>query len=122
MTRNALRAIWLAIGWVMVVVIWIISLIPLRDIPALDFEFSDKLEHMVAYLILMTWFGVAYANSRWLRVAGWLTLMGIGIEIAQRQTGYRMFDLLDIVADLLGIAAAWAVLPLITRHNRSLAP
>jgi glycopeptide antibiotics resistance protein len=34
--------------------------------------------------------------------------MGIAIEFLQRMTGYRTFDVLDMVANAVGVLLGWA--------------
>ena len=50
-----LRTLWLAMGWFWIAVIFYLSLTPHPPEPA-SFENADKLEHMLAYGLLMLWF------------------------------------------------------------------
>lgn len=102
---------WLTAGWVMVVAVVLLSLTP--NLPVkVSVANVDKLEHAVAYLVLMAWFGglSPRAVHRW--VALGLLALGALIEVAQGLSGYRSADRWDLVADGLGIALGW----LIARH------
>lgn len=103
------RRVWLATGWLWVVGVWILSLMPMPPQP-LTFEFSDKLEHAAAYAWLMGWFAVAYRGCARLRAALALMAMGLAVEIAQGWSGYRYFEWADVLADAAGVAlAAWGM-------------
>ncbi len=97
-----LRPLWLAIGWAMLgTVVWL----SLTGAPpeVVDFPLSDKVEHLLAYSLLMGWFGQIYTATRSQR--GWLiglTLMGIAIEYLQGWSGLRYFDPADMLANTLG--------------------
>jgi VanZ family protein len=108
------RAAWVACGWLIAAAIVWLSLIP--SPPRLDVEQGDKLEHFVAYGVLMFWFCELYASrrSRLAYAVAW-TAMGIAIEFIQGAVGYRSYDPLDMLADaigvLLGFVAALALGP-----------
>ena len=58
----------------------------------------------------MFWFCVVYRAPRTrLAYAVGLIAMGIAIEYIQRWTGYRSFEVYDMVADALGVLLGWAV-------------
>jgi len=102
-----MRAAALAGGWMFAAAIVWLSLIPAP--PQLNVEHIDKLEHVVAYGVLMFWFAFLYRGAR-ARI-GYALLwvaMGVGLEFAQRATGYRSFELADMAADMLGVLAGWA--------------
>ena len=101
------RWLWLAIGWGMVAGVFILSLIPLEVDLA---EGRDKVSHFIAYGTLMFWFGMLYLPARQpLALAIALAGMGIGIEFLQKLTGYRSFDVADMLANAIGVAIGWAV-------------
>lgn len=68
---------------------------------------GDKINHIIAYGTLMGWFAQLYARSEHLFIAIYLLAYGIAIELAQGATGYRFFELLDILANSSGILIAW---------------
>ena len=89
-------------------IVWL-SLTPTP--PDIDFgvDDSDKLEHIFAYAPLMFWFCLLYARfgTRLAYAALWIA-MGIALEYAQRATGYRNFDVFDMLANALGVSIGWA--------------
>jgi len=101
-----MRALLLAGGWLYAVAIIWLSLTP--SPPQVDIESGDKLGHFLAYGLLMFWFGLLYRswNARIAYAAGWIAL-GVGLEFAQRATGYRSFELADMAADALGVLLGW---------------
>ncbi|GAB4127669.1 MAG: hypothetical protein Fur0040_10560 [Sideroxydans sp.] len=104
-----IRRTWLALGWLWLSGVWVLSLMPQPPQP-LTFEFSDKLEHAAAYAFLMVWFAVVYRGCARLRAALALLGMGLAVEIAQGMSGYRFFEWADVTADAVGILlAAWAM-------------
>lgn len=106
--------LWLAIGWLLVGLVIFESLRP--DPPSFDFvPYWDKWGHLLSYGILMGWFAQIYQKRRqriWIAAA--LVVLGIAIEFAQQQTGYRTFEYLDMVADgvgvLIGYGLSWTPL------------
>ena len=103
-----MRRLFLAIGWAMIAVILWLSLTP--QPPQVDFEHSDKVGHFLAYGGLMYWFCQIYRTSRArLACAAAFIAMGIAIEFVQRWTGYRSFEVYDMVADAIGVLLGWAV-------------
>jgi len=109
-----MRAALIAGGWLYAAALVGLSLIP--SPPDLGVEGGDKLEHFIAYALLMAWFGWLY-TSRIERIgyaALWIA-MGIAIEFAQRETGYRSFELADMAADALGVAAGAALAVIVSR-------
>ncbi|MCA1854142.1 MAG: hypothetical protein LC647_17665, partial [Beggiatoa sp.] len=66
----------------------------------------DKLMHVLTYATLTLWFIQLAPAERWIRIALWFVGMGVAIEIAQGQTGYRYFSFADMVANATGIVTA----------------
>ena len=105
---RAVRRAFLIVGWGLVGVIWWLSLTP--QPPRVDFEQSDKVGHFLAYGGVMFWFCVLYRQPRTrLAYAIGFIAMGVGIEYIQGWTGYRSFEVYDMVADALGVLLGWAV-------------
>jgi VanZ family protein len=107
MRASLLRRLFVAVGWALVGVILWLSLTP--QPPQVDFQQSDKVGHFIAYGGLMFWFCQLYrgARTRLAYAAGFIA-MGIAIEFLQRATGYRSFEVMDMVADAIGVALGWA--------------
>ena len=105
--RLILRRLSIAIGWGLVAAILWLSLTP--QPPHVDFEQSDKVGHFIAYGSLMFWFCQLYRNARTrVAYAAGFIAMGIAIEFVQGATGYRSFEVMDMVADAMGVLLGWA--------------
>lgn len=94
---------WLALGWVWIALVIYLSLTPRP--PEIDLIAGDRIGHVLAYAFLMLWFAQLY-RPRPIKFAIALGLVGLGIaiEFAQEQTGYRAFELADMGADAIGVA------------------
>jgi VanZ family protein len=87
-----------------------VSLTPHPPEPV-SFENVDKIEHMLAYAALSFWFCHIYRSvgARVIVMAA-LVGLGVGLEFAQGWTGYRMFDVMDMLADSAGVLLGWLML------------
>jgi glycopeptide antibiotics resistance protein len=85
-------------------IVWL-SLTP--SPPQIEFRESDKVGHVLAYGLLMFWFAALYAHR--LFFAFGFVAMGVGLEFVQGMLGYRTFDVLDMLANTLGVLAGWAL-------------
>jgi VanZ family protein len=99
-----LRRAWAAIGWALVFLTIVLSLRPLPA--AFAVGNLDKVMHVLTYATLTLWFIQLAPAERWIRIALWFMGMGVAIEIAQGQTGYRYFSFADMVANAMGIVTA----------------
>jgi len=97
---------WLTAGWVMLVLVVMLSLAPGLD-RRTPVAHLDKLEHALAYLVLMAWFGGLSRASlhRWIALA--LLALGLAIEALQGASGWRSAEPLDLAAGAVGIALGW---------------
>lgn len=101
--RSPLRlaAAWYVIGAIMLLGVAVASLVPGPDIGV-----SDKLSHLVTYLLLAGWFSLLAANRV---ILGWsaigLIAYGMLIELLQGMTSYRYPEWGDVLANGLGILA-----------------
>jgi VanZ family protein len=93
--------LWTAVGWGLVLLVVYLSLVPNPPAPV-TFDHADKLEHALAYAALSFWF--CHLHGR-LRVIIALVGLGIALEYVQGWTGYRSFDVLDMLADGVGVLA-----------------
>lgn len=91
----------------LVAVIVALSLWPDLSVPDIGGNWSDKLGHISAYLLLMLWFAQAFARPRHFLVGFRLVALGVLIEVLQWLSGYRYFELADIGANTLGVLAGW---------------
>jgi VanZ family protein len=101
------RRVWLLLGWGMVLSVFVLSLIPL------DVDLShgrDKVAHAFAYAAMSFWFGSLFGGrARQLGIALAFAAMGVAIEYLQRMTGYRTFDVADMIANGAGAALGWGL-------------
>jgi VanZ family protein len=108
---SGLRRAWVSIGWVGVVAVVALSLMPSPP-QLLPVDQADKAEHILAFGGLMFWFAQVYLSRRGrLAAAALLLALGVGIEFAQGQTGYRSFEYADMIADGAGIFVGWLLAP-----------
>ena len=104
---HKLRKAWLAFGWLWVAVVVYLSLIPSPPEPV-RIQGIDKLQHALAYCLLMLWFCQVYVSGRQrLFVTGLLAALGIAVEFLQEMTGYRYFEFADMVANTTGVMLGW---------------
>lgn len=105
-SHSILRNLWLLAGWILVgLVIWL-SLIP--SPPQIMVMDDDKVNHLAAYFTLMVWFGlIARENGFHARLAIALTALGVMLEFLQKVSGYRTFELYDMLANSAGVLAGW---------------
>lgn len=100
---------WLAAGWCMVGLLLVACLIPLKSLPLDRIAHIDKVYHCLAFAELMWWFGVVTPVAAWWRLACWLAVLAVGIEIAQAFEPFRSASAGDVAADLLGVALGAAL-------------
>lgn len=103
------KRLWISVGILLVVAVTVGSVISL-PLPLKAVMLQDKILHTVAYACLMGWFAQIYRHdlTRLVLVVG-LIALGIGIEFIQGKTGYRHFDVMDMVANTSGVLLAWAL-------------
>jgi hypothetical protein len=103
---RVLRRAWLAAGAGFVALVVYLSLTP--DPLAVHSVEDVKTGHVLAYFWLMLWFSQAWQeNLQRLGLAVALVALGVALEYAQRQTGYRTFAYADMRDDVIGVAAGW---------------
>ena len=95
------NAIWLAI--LVTITIVCLSLIKVGPQP-ISFKFLDKIEHAIAYSVLSFLWIVAFRKSKRkiIPILGCISL-GILLEFLQAQTGYRTFEVNDMLANTFGV-------------------
>ena len=104
------RRLWVTVGWAIVLLVIYLSLTPTPiDVPI---EAGDKLSHAFAYLVLMSWFSNLYEGpGRRVGFAVGFVFLGVTLEILQGGTGYRSFEVADMLADAAGVVVGWIVAP-----------
>jgi len=100
-----LRKIWLSIGYALLSMTAVLSLIPGPDIGG-----GDKLVHFVTYALLSGWFSliVKYSRTLWAVLFG-LIAFGLLMEYLQGFTSYRRQDIDDAIANSAGVMVGIAI-------------
>ena len=68
-----------------------------------EIRFADKIGHIGAYTALMLWFAQLYSGKTRLAYALGFIGMGVALEYLQGMTGYRSFDVFDMLANSTGV-------------------
>lgn len=102
---------WLCLGAGLVALVVFLSLTNLSQMPTTTL--GDKVDHLLAYGVLMGWFGQLFIGwrSRFI-VAAALVALGVAMEFLQGLTGYRYFEWLDACANVLGVLLGFGALAL----------
>jgi hypothetical protein len=102
-----LLPLWVTIGWALIALVVYLSLTSSPP-EVLEFAFADKVKHLLAYSVLMGWFGQLYPSVK--QQAFWafiFCLLGIMMEFGQDWGGQRTFDVFDMLANGCGVLLAW---------------
>ena len=81
--------------------IFVLAVIPQVEVPATSGW--DKLDHWLAFFTLAALADRAAVERFWSRALPLLILYGVGIEVAQYFTPDRHAEVLDVVADSIGV-------------------
>ena len=109
MTVSSLHKVWLGFGWLWIVLVCYLSLMPHPPEPV-PFKGVDKLEHLLAYAGLMLWFCQVYVtHAARISVLAGLVVLGVGIEVLQGLGGYRYFEYADMLANTGGVLIGWGL-------------
>jgi len=101
-SKRALRILWvLAILTVVIGSILPSDSAPIRALNQLDI--SDKFEHVVAYLVLAALPAVHERGKFIVAAALGAAALGIALEYVQLFSGWRDFEVADMVADAAGV-------------------
>lgn len=97
------KPLWLVVGMALVAGVIYLSLTPAFP-DYLQIDYDLKLNHVLAYAVLMSYCAQLLVNPRmaWL-IAGLFIVMGIVLEYLQGMTDYRSFSYYDMVANYLGV-------------------
>ena len=104
------RLVWLIVGYLLVFFVIYLSLTPSPiEIPV---SAGDKLSHVLAYFVLMSWFANLYQDHahRTGFALGFITL-GATLEFLQQWTGFRAFEVNDMLAGAAGVALGLVAAP-----------
>ncbi|WP_051023850.1 VanZ family protein [Thiorhodovibrio frisius] len=94
------RWFWRLGAWLLLVLVVVLSLLPSSVPPG--FEGGDKLQHLLAYMVLGFCFAALYPRKRRLILLG-LIFLGAGLEGLQGLVPARDASLFDLLADALGV-------------------
>lgn len=95
-------------GFAILTAILALSLLPGPDLP--DVPGGDKWHHSLAYFACMFCWGQIYVRPlQRLKLAIAFMALGALIECMQYFTATRSFEFMDMVANALGVIAAWLV-------------
>lgn len=97
--------LWHTLGWLLVVLVVFLSLTPKAPV-VLEVPGSDKVNHFVAYLLMMLWFSQLHRQPRrqfWIGVG--LVALGVCLELVQGLLAYRSADVLDGLTNGCGVVA-----------------
>ena len=99
------RRIWLALGLVGIGIMLVLSLAPMAG--GLVYPGQDKVEHVLGYIAMSSWFAALFERRGYWLLALLLLLLGVGVEFAQEWMSIgRMGDWRDVVANTIGIGLA----------------
>lgn len=91
--------------WGACAVVAVLSLLPTAYLPSVAFDWWDKAQHALAFLLLGS-LGLLSYPSFARRVFVGLAFSGVAIELAQEATGWRYGDWQDWGADVFGLGMA----------------
>jgi len=97
------------LGWLLVVLVIVGSLIPGPALEAVAVDVNDKVMHASTYFVLMVWFAGFYARTVYPLIAAVLLVLGIGLDLLQGLTETRTFDWYDIAMNGAGVIVGLAV-------------
>lgn len=100
--------------WIALAAVGLLSLTPVEHLPSQVFDVWDKAQHAAGFALLALLGGLAHRDQR-PRVLIGLLLYGALIEVAQSATGWRHGDLLDLLADAVGVLAGLLALGALDR-------
>lgn len=101
--------LWSLLGWLLVVLVIVGSLIPGPALEAVAVDVNDKVMHASTYFVLMVWFAGFYARTVYPLIAAVLLVLGIGLDLLQGLTETRTFDWYDIAMNGAGVIVGLAV-------------
>ena len=102
------RPLWLAIGFGMIAFVIYESLTP--SPVNFGMGISDKAYHTTGYFGMMAWFCQIYSRTK-VRL-GWgiyFIAMGITLEFLQGMSGYRDYEVNDMLANTAGVVLAFLI-------------
>ncbi len=99
--------LWLLLGLIMLLTIIILSLAAI-DQTMISFSYLDKVEHFIAWGVIMFWFVSLYPDRGFV-LLGILLTISLGVELAQTLTTWRQGSSGDLIANFIGLLAGWGM-------------
>ena len=90
------------IFWLIMMVMTALFLVPQEFVSSAIFDWWDKAQHAVVFSVLILIGFIAYPMNFWGAVIS-LIVYGVVIEIIQSWTGWRQGDVMDALADMVGV-------------------
>ena len=103
--------------WLALVSSYILAILPQDEVPRLT-PFGDKSNHFLAFAVLTILLLHAY-RTKYITAFAWMLLYGIFIEVSQLFTVNRSSEILDVVADTIGIVIGIAIYKSVARFYYS---
>ena len=95
--------LWTALAWLLTAGVIVGSLLPGKTVGSIPV--SDKLMHLLAYLVLMVCFAGVYRRGLYPVVAALLLALGVSLDVLQLLTPTRSFDWQDVAMNCAGVVA-----------------
>lgn len=90
--------------YIVLVVVFILSIIPdTEELPEIT-KLSDKLTHIFAFITLAFLIDFGYPDKSFFWKLSYLVLYGLMIEMVQYFIPYREFSLFDFATDIIGLS------------------
>ena len=103
-------SLWVLLGVLLVLATTVVCLLPDVRGPLPSVRWMDKVDHLIAYLVLTAWFTALLHRRAWLGVVVGMLLFGAGIEVAQELMRLgREGSIAALLADAVGIGLGMAV-------------
>lgn len=100
MSQMIIKSLW----FLQVLTIWALLLLPVSVPANLAFNYADKLVHVALFFWLTISAAWVWQQAR---VSGLLLGFALLTELSQALTPWRSAEILDVLADALGIGLAW---------------
>ena len=98
---------WMRVGWYLAMAaVTVLALMPIEHLQLPVFDWSDKAQHALAFVVLTGWALLLWPMHA-LRVVLVMLAYGAGIEAAQWAVGWRFAEWADLAADAVGVSVGW---------------
>lgn len=101
------QRLWRCIFYPLVAVVLLLATSPMLE------SSVDKINHFAAFLVLTTLLKLAHRRLSVIYIFLILSIFGLSIEVIQHFLPYRVFSLLDWLADMGGVGLGLALVSLV---------